>query len=331
MKKTRLICSLVSIVLLTSCLLTGCGSSARYDSAMQESAMMDYAGFDGGFVTNKNMAMTMGSSSNSGGSYSDSVAMESAPAINQESFSSSTVTEAVPSTNKIIYRGSLRVQTSDIAKTEAIVTEKINEYGGYVSSYNKNDDSYINIVARIPSNNFGKMIDDEDIAKDNTVSKQMSAEDVTLQYSDTEARLESLRIQEERLLTYLQSAANVEEMMEIESTLQNVREEITTVTNRLKYLDNYISYSELEITLSARYIAPVDDASFLERIKFAFLESIENVKDFFENLVISLILGFPVLVFWALVIVIVVFAIKKAKKKRENKRKLKEKTENTEE
>lgn len=294
--------------------LTGCGSVNR----MEQDNISDYAGFNGAMAYSSAMK-TEGYVAN------DSISYNTGGNYKQESVVSENVSDSkntpINQTNaKIIYNGQINISTSNIIKTEEIVAKKITEYGGYVSNYDKNDSSYINIVARIPSENFTKFMDDKDIAEDNTVSKSMSSEDVTLQYSDTEAEMESLKIQEERLLSYLASAENVSDMMTIEQTLQEVRRQITTVANRLKYLDNYISYSELHIRISARYIAPLEDASFFEKIKYEIINSFDNFCSFVEEIIVLIINLFPYIVSLIVVFYILRVILKKRKaKKQKNK------------
>lgn len=311
MKKIFAFCLLVCVTLS----LCSCGSSSN------KMAMVETAYDSVGYAPMMTQSVSNSLSNNSDYALND-IKVESysaeAGSGSSSSGSATNTNSETPKTvsNKIIYRGSLRVHTSDIGKTEDLVVNKISEYNGYISNYEKDDSSYVRINARIPSENFDKMLNDGDIAKDNSVSKTMSAEDVTLAYSDVEAELESLKIQEERLLTYLQSAENVEDMMNIENSLQNVRRELGTIGSRLKYLDNYIEYSELEIYISARYIAPEEATSFGERIQIAFAESIDNLTEFFTDLVIGIILNWPWLLFCGVIIFIVVKVVRNKKKKK---------------
>lgn len=324
MKKLKFVSCLVSIVLLIG-MLSGCGASSVNQTA---DMMIDgaYGGAPMMFNTTSNSLKAESSINYSAGSTSSTFSSNDSAVVSESS--SSSVSENMIASNKIIYRGSLNVHTSDIVKTEETVVNKIQEYNGYISNYEKDDNSYVRINARIPSENFDKMINDSDIAKDNSVSKNMSAEDVTLTYSDIEAEMESLKVQEERLLTYLQSAANVEEMMSIENTLQDVRKELGKIGSRLKYLDSYIEYSELEIYISARYIAPNEDATFGEKIKIAFQESLDNIQSFFTRLVIGLVYNWPTLLVWALIIIFGVKIIKKRISKKKAKKIEKEQKEN---
>lgn len=324
--KIKKIISIAMVSLLTVACLSGCGSSSKVATQYIETGMMA-DGVDMNFTSGASSSFNSykATTSDTAMEYkTESVTTNSGSGSSSGNGVNSNIEDTIPKANKIIYTGELRVHTSDMNKTESIVSEKIIEYGGYVSGYTKEENSHINIIARIPSENFNSMLDDEDIAKDNSVYKRMDAEDVTLQYSDTEAELESLRVQEERLLTYLKSANNVEEMLDIETHLQSVRQRITTVTNRLKYLDNYISYSELNISIYNRYDAPVEEASFFERLKHTIVDSFEDFVDFCEDTVLFVVSIIPTLI----VLVIIVFAFIKWRKSRKKKKEKKKEINN---
>lgn len=314
--------SLSLVVLIVASLLTGCGSSSV--NQMADSLMpMERAGF-GNNKTMSNSAVVEDYK------YSDATVNTNSTSSSGSSNESSTNMDTdvmKASSNKIIYSGSLRIQTSSLVETDELVKNKIEEVGGYISNYDRDADTHISIVARVPANKFETILNDEQIAENNTVYKSMSAEDVTLQYSDTEAELESLRIQEERLLGYLQAAANVEEMMTIENSLQDVRNEIKIFENRIRYLDNYISYSELRVEISARYIAPEEDASFLETLKYTVLESFENFKDLCMWFITTIILLFPYIVIFVILYIFIKTSIKRKREKRKKEKEAKTKTE----
>ena len=62
-----------------------------------------------------------------------------------------------------------------------------------------------------------------------------------------EARLKSLKLQEERLLTILSKAELLQDIIELERELSNVRYEIENYTGTLKKWDNLIEYSKVTI------------------------------------------------------------------------------------
>ncbi|MGV8082476.1 MAG: DUF4349 domain-containing protein [Coriobacteriia bacterium] len=82
------------------------------------------------------------------------------------------------------------------------------------------------------------------------LSETSSQSDVTQQHIDMKARLDNLIAEEARLRDFLNRAANVTEMLQVEQELSRVRGEIESLTAQLDYLDNQVELSTLTIYLS---------------------------------------------------------------------------------
>ena len=55
-----------------------------------------------------------------------------------------------------------------------------------------------------------------------------SSEDITLDYVDVESRIEALEVEQERLLALLESAQDLESVIQLESRLSEVRYQLET-------------------------------------------------------------------------------------------------------
>ncbi len=87
----------------------------------------------------------------------------------------------------------------------------------------------------------------------NVLNKTQGGDDVTVQYFDTESRLQSLRIQQERVTAILEQATKISDILEIESELTRIRTEIEELTTTLRRLDNLTDYATVTV-----YISEVD-------------------------------------------------------------------------
>ena len=70
----------------------------------------------------------------------------------------------------------------------------------------------------------------------NVTSSGKSAQNVTSQYTDYEARLKSLYLQEERLLEMLGKATDLDSLITLEARLSEVRYEIERIERDLRHL-----------------------------------------------------------------------------------------------
>lgn len=264
------------------------------------------------------------SKSNNSKSYSSQV--EEKPVIETGASSE----ELHNSNNKIIYTGHLNVITPKFAETNALVRQKVTTYGGYLEGYDISD-TYATYKVRVPAKNFDAYMSDTDIHTGNNVTSNVSSQDVTLSYSETESVLASLKVREERLLNYLSKAANITEMLNIEEELQEVRGKIESHQNQLNLMDSFINYSIITVEIrSTSNSVPVTNISFIDELLETLQEAGEDFVDYGEDLLFGIILAIPVIIFGLLrlgIIVLIVWivlaiikkCVNKARKKKASK------------
>ena len=126
--------------------------------------------------------------------------------------------------------------------------------------------------------------------------KNESVEDIGLQYADTEAMLETLRIKQDRLQELLAKAENMSDIIEIENALTDVEYQITRYSQTKSRYDSLIGYATVNIDVQrvARPSSGIDDEqSYLERLFRNFTDGAEDfaegVGDFFLSLAYNII------------------------------------------
>ncbi|TBN04010.1 DUF4349 domain-containing protein [Hyunsoonleella flava] len=160
------------------------------------------------------------------------------------------VTEQNNVEQKIIKTSFLKFETDDLEKSYNQIIKAVKTNKGFVQDDNSSK-SYNTLTRRltirIPTSSFQTAIDS--ISKNVSYfdSKRISAKDVTEEFIDLEARLKAKQTLEKRYLDLLEKAKNVKEILEIERELSNIREEIEAKQGRLKYLQNKVSLSTIEI------------------------------------------------------------------------------------
>jgi hypothetical protein len=80
----------------------------------------------------------------------------------------------------------------------------------------------------------------------------LSADDRTKQKVDMEARLNNLKASEAQLLTIMKQAKTVQETLEVQRELTNVRSQIEVMTAELQNLSNDAAMSTIQVTLSSK-------------------------------------------------------------------------------
>lgn len=156
------------------------------------------------------------------------------------------------SETKIIKTADLSFQTSDLSTSYENLHTDIKKYKAIIQNdeSGKNDESvYRNLTIRIPSQHFDSFIADISKGVQHFDRKEISQQDVTEEYVDTESRMKSKKKLEERYLQLLSKASKVSEMLEIEKKLAEIREEIEAKEGQLKYMQNRVSMSTVNIQM----------------------------------------------------------------------------------
>ena len=184
---------------------------------------------------------------------------ESAAAGEGSSFSSDDLTSSmldpstVESSRKIVYNASVRMETTDYDTTRAALQEAVTAANGYLESTDQggSKDSgsrYTYYTARIPAENYRSFLTAAGEAG-NVTSLNESAQDITAEYVDVEARLKALNDQRDRLNALADKAETTADLLEIESQLSDVQYQLESYTGQMRLMDNQVRYSTVDISL----------------------------------------------------------------------------------
>ena len=185
---------------------------------------------------------------------------------------------------KIIKTASLIFETKDVETTHQKILKLASQHKGLVQSDNSGKDYnrlYKNLTVRIPTENFQHFINAISEGVEYFDRRDISRQDVSEEFVDLEARLKAKRILEERYLELLKKANKVEEMLQIERELSNIREEIEARQGRLQYLQNQVSMSTVNIEFYKTTAETGITQSYGQKMKNAFQGGWNGISVFF--------------------------------------------------
>lgn len=165
----------------------------------------------------------------------------------------------------LIYTASMTMAVYQVEPGLAAVEQIGKDLGGYLAV--RNDTS---ITIRVPRASFDEAIRRIGLTGD-VVHKEVSAEDVTDQFVDMEARLRNAKAMRDRLQELLQRAA-VKEAIEIQAQLGKVTEEIERLEGQLKLMRDKIAYSSIAVNFAARGSGALRDMPL--RLPFPWLQEL---------------------------------------------------------
>lgn len=209
---------------------------------------------------------------------------------------------------KIIYSGIADIETQDFDKTISGIENLIASCNGYIQSssvhgndYNSSVDGIdyrsASYVLRIPIESFKDVFSGLSTLG-NVPFSSINADNITLQYTDAQARLKAREAEEARLLTLLTEAENVDEMLSIEHYLSDVRYEIESLLGQIKGWDNHISYSSLTLNVSevSLYTEGASGSqSYGSQLVSALTVSARQVWHFLKSLLKVIVAALPVM------------------------------------
>jgi hypothetical protein len=227
---------------------------------------------------------------------------------------------------KIIKTADLKIKVKDVKKSSSKITNLVDMNGGYVSSENlqSNKNYYLTIektedykieeyevvtsniiYIRIPTQNFQKVLKG---LKSVAVSEdyvKIDAQDVTEEYYDLETRLKTKKEVEQRYIEILKSKAKtVSEILTAEEKIRALREEIEAVEGRLKYIQNKVSLSSIQIELYQNPIFIQETIKYKQHQKtgWSFLEKAGKALNTGWNVILEVIIG--LLYIWPFLIIV---------------------------
>ena len=174
----------------------------------------------------------------------------------------SVASDGVAAVRQIIAHASLELVVSDTQKVVDAITTLMNAQGGFVSTANLYRTNYGNgellqgtIQLRVPANKLEAVLKQLDELAIEVRSKTLGREDVTDQYSDLDAQLRNLNATENELRELLAEVrakpnAKPDDILTVHNSLITIRGQIEQIQGRKNMLDNMISLSTIDITLT---------------------------------------------------------------------------------
>lgn len=249
---------------------------------------------------------TMAMDGDAGNSYTESASVVEQSRSEERSMTPvavNRVIEKVPV--QIIKNAVVEFQVKDIEVSHANIAALLKQYSAYFGSDNKTNNSYRidnSMSIRVPAQNFESLL--EALMKESvyTSYKNITAEDVTAEFVDTEARLKTKREVEARYSFILKQANKVSDILEVEDKLRIIREEIEATEGRLKLLRDQVGYSTITLNVYQKLdYTPEPEIGFSSNLKEAFVNGWRSLI----SVLVGLVHVWPFVIIWAVVMVFV--------------------------
>ena len=219
---------------------------------------------------------------------------------------------------KLVRNASISLDTEKYAEVLKGIDTRVSKLGGYIESSNEstyNQFAYTTLVVRVPSEKLDEFLNYAgEIAT--ITSKQISTDDITSSYVDTESHLAALRTEQETLMGLLEKAESLSDVITVQDRLTAVRSQIEYYQSMMNTYDNEIEYSTINITISEVGKETPTGEGYFAKIWIGLKKSFYNIGEGFKSIVSFIIVNIPYLLILGLVVLVLYVIIKKVKSKK---------------
>jgi hypothetical protein len=290
----------VILILLGLVMVSGCISGDQDDSSISEK--MAGGGYDGGVMVYPAESPE----------YAATVAYDTSDTFEGNGNSRPSGSAAIVD-RKTIKSADVSLKVDNATAAAESLEDIAVAYDGYVSSssvydsydYENNAHKQGYVFLRIPVDDLDSAVEDIKSLGD-IQSESSSEEDVTEEYIDLDARLSNLKKQEVRLLEILNMTTAVEEVIDVERELSDVRGDIESLQGRMNYLNSRIDMASVSVYLTEP--APLGGSL---GIRDAFSDAVQGFIASVRGIIVFIGYALPVAIVISVVGAVLVFAFRR--------------------
>jgi hypothetical protein len=228
---------------------------------------------------------------------------------------------------KIIRNAELDFETKSPADGQRRIASIAEAHGGFVVTSDASrrtgadparPEIIVKLVVRVPSSQFGAVIDSLHGLEGIVRQEKISGQDVTEEFIDLDARIRTKKALEGQFLEIMKQAHRIQDALDVQNQLAEVRTEIERLEGRRRFLDNQSSLSTITVTLEPpESVVHSSPTGFAHDIKVAFGEGLDVATSVVVFLVRAFVSFLPIAVFLVLpALLIVRFFIRRARRGR---------------
>jgi hypothetical protein len=212
---------------------------------------------------------------------------------------------------KVIYRADLVMKVKEFKAAEEQLLNLIHMGGAYVLQFSdsrNSDEIGASYVIKVPSEGFSPFLEKLQKIKSLKFERQVEGSDVTEEFVDLDARLKAKQTVEARLLSFMDKATKSDDLVRFSNELANVQQEIEQIKGRIRFLDQNVAFSTINLRLyqstgivNSEEEETEESDGFGERISDTFAGSAKVLKTAGEWFVIVIVALLPIIAVVAVV------------------------------
>ena len=208
---------------------------------------------------------------------------------------------------KIIRNADITIEVDSTSEAQHRVTSIAEARGGFVVTSEAKQRQSVDpaqratdfkLVVRVPEDQFGVALDEIKKLATNVPEEKATGQDVTEEFIDLEARIKTQKALEAQFLGIMKQAYKVEDALEVQRQIAEVRTEIERLEGRKRFIENRSSLATITVNIQApKPVIATTPTGFGHSLRDAISESVELGSGMLIFFVRFLIVMFPVLLF----------------------------------
>lgn len=213
-------------------------------------------------------------------------------------------TAPIPLERKIVRNADLNLESEQPEESQKRIATIAQSKGGFVvesqqssSNVKVNTRDTVQMTVRVPADKFTEAIDEIRATASRVIMETVKGEDITEEFIDIEARLGAKRALEQQFMEIMKRANNVEDALNVQRQLAEVRGEIEKVEGRKRFLENQASLSTIKIRLQTPAVFSANSSGLFYRLSEALGHGFDIAIGFILGLVTFVVGALPLIVF----------------------------------
>ncbi|MNC19624.1 hypothetical protein D3C75_675590 [compost metagenome] len=224
---------------------------------------------------------------------------------------------------KLIYHANLTMEVKDYAAAQTEVRNMVTLANGYIIEFSESTSEYEQggtFILKVPASGFSSFLGSLEKIKNEKLQRSIQGQDVSEEYVDLESRLKAKQLMESQYIEFMKKATKSADLVAFANQLGAIQEEIETIKGRMRYIDQNVSFSTVELRLyqtdkSIADIQQKEQGPLLTRASDALTSSLHALSVMFQWLIVFLAAALPILIVAGIILVIVLWLRKKLKRR----------------
>ncbi|TXK72097.1 DUF4349 domain-containing protein [Paenibacillus sp. N3.4] len=216
--------------------------------------------------------------------------------------------EAAGFNRKLIYRANLVMPVEDYSKAQTALRDLVALSGAYILQFSENANTGERggtYTIKVAANGFVSLLDGLEKMSP-SIQRNVQGQDVTEEYVDLNSRLKAKQMVETRLLSFMEKASKTDDLLAYSNELAKVQETIEQIKGRMRYLDQNVSFSTIELRMYQQtgnkpLLSDPNKQTLEERIQKAWNSSLNVLVAVLQGILVFLAAALPVFVIAAII------------------------------